>query len=173
MVCSGQGLRDKRRLGLSSGGCKTEDGVAKTEAVAEVGKGALWEQEWEKVEQAASSKEQPVPAEGSAGGKKKAKVEVKEEVHAADVDDGEGTELGEIDMDQIEVLWPKGTTWAATHHKAHFCNDLELPPWCLQRKAKRAKPLKRVIAAGESVDLLRSLAIPGCLECYKVLISLV
>jgi hypothetical protein len=204
----------KRRLGLNSGGCKTEDGITGTEAVAEVGKEAgvetsahfhgygrswyqrwqeedqrswedgrearldshrgLWERKWaQAVEQAASSKEQPEPAEGSAGGKKKAKVEVKEEVHAVEVDDGEGTELGEIDMDQIEVLWPKGTTWAATHHKAHFCNYPELPPWCLQRKAKRAKPLRRVIAAGESIDLLRSLEIPVCLECCKVLISVV
>ena len=102
----------KRRLGLNSGGCKTEDGITGTEAVAEVGKEAgvetsahfhrcgwswyqrwqegdrqrswedgrevrldshrgLWERKWaQAVEQAASSKEQPEPAEGSAGGNK-------------------------------------------------------------------------------------------------------
>jgi len=101
----------KRRLGLNSGGCKTEDGITGTEAVAEVGKeagvetsahfhgyGRSWYQRWQEedqrswedgrearldsrrgpwertwaqaVEQAASSKEQPGPAEGSAGGNK-------------------------------------------------------------------------------------------------------
>ena len=57
----------------------------------------------------------------------------------------------------------------AMSNKAHLCYDAELPPWCLQRKAKRAKALQRIVAAGKSIDVLESLGIPVCLECYKAM----
>ena len=36
-------------------------------------------------------------------------------------------------------MWLDGVVWVATSNKAHLCHDAELPPWRLQRKAKRAR----------------------------------
>ena len=72
--------------------------------------------------------------------------------------------LREEEVDVAEKF--KDVEWVATHLKVHFVTS-DLVPYCLMRKGRKSKPLRRYFAQGKGLDSAQEVGNVVCQECLK------